>query len=124
MFKANTVHKIELKDRKLGDEWTDWSGNTDSFDSEINESPNIFLTMAAGIVLIFIASIPVGWHLLKPRIEQLPFFIPELAKWSVLAFVVCFFSIILIESLLILKFRKTLFPYRVVEKFLLSLFPK
>lgn len=124
MFKGEASPKVELKDRKLGDEWTDWSGSTDSLESDINENRTVFLTLSAGVIFIIIALFPLGWYLINPRIEQLPPVISELVKWSISGSVIVICILIFLESIFLFKFRKTLFPYKVVEKFFLFLLPK
>ncbi len=59
------------KDRKLGDEWTDWKGETSAAELEANERSTTFLMLSGAILLFLIALLNVGWYLMKPRIEQL-----------------------------------------------------
>ncbi|MEF9427145.1 MAG: DUF116 domain-containing protein [Candidatus Mariimomonas ferrooxydans] len=124
MFEKETDFPAKPKDRKLGDEWLNWSGDTNSTEPEINENLTTFFTLAAGIIFIFIALLPVAWYLIKPRIEQFHPFAPDFIKWSVMGFAVILLVLFLTEIIWLMKFRKSLFSYRWIEKFLLFLLPK
>jgi hypothetical protein len=124
MSETNTDQLIKPKDRKLGDEWTDWEGDLGLSESEIDENLITFLSLAAGILFVFIALFPFGWYLIKPRIAQVSPFVANLVGWSVIGFTIVFLILVLIESISLLRFRKSLFPYRLTEKFLLFLLPK
>ncbi len=124
MFEKETGHPDKSKDRKLGDEWTDWDGESDPGDSEIEEAMTTFLSLASGIVFIFITLFPLAWYLVKPRIEQFSPFVSNLAGKSVTVFCIVFFLLFLGEILSLLKMKKSFFPYGLTEKFLLFLLPK
>ena len=111
-------------DRRLGDEWTDWNGNIDPSEREIDEGPGVFFTLAAGIVFILIALPPLGWYLIKPRIEQFSLLAANLIQWAVMLFTVFLIGLVLVESISLLKRRKSLIPGRLMVKFILSLLPK
>ena len=116
--------KAGRKDRKLGDEWLDWKGSKSPQEDEIDEKPGTFLTLAAGAVLIFIACLRLGWYLTKPRIDQLSPLASRLIEWSAFVLAVIIFILIALETTLLLKFRKSVFPYIWAEKLLLSLLSK
>ena len=99
-------------DRKLGDEWIDWDDNMDPSELEIDESRGVFFTLAASIVFLFIALVPVGWYLIKPRIEQFHPLVSNLVGWAVFSFTIIFVSLVLAEGIFLLKYRKSLIPYR------------
>lgn len=124
MFEKETDSPTKPKDRKLGDEWSNWIGDSNSPEPEINENLTTFFTLAAGIIFIFIALPPVVWYLIKPRIEQFHPFVSVLIGWSVTVFTIILLISFLTESIWLMKFRKSLFPYRWIEKFLLSLLSK
>jgi len=116
--------KTEKKDRKLGDEWLDWDGTTRPGEGEIDEKPGTFFALAIGSVLIVIACIWVGWYLAKPRIEQ---FIPlssDHIEWRALVLAAIIFMLAAAETILMLKFRTSVFPYALTEKLLLALLSK
>jgi len=117
-------HQDKPQDRKLGDEWTDWKGGTDARESAIDETLTTFFLLAIGIVCILIALLPLFWYLIKPRIMQLNYFVSTLVEWSVTGFAFVCFILFLAESISILGFRKSIFPYRWREKFILFLLPK
>jgi hypothetical protein len=112
------------RDRKLGDQWTDWKGRVDSGESEINENLRTFFLLALGTVLIFVAVLPVIWYLIKPRIMQLNHFVSSLIEWSVEGVALIFMALLIVEAVSTLRFRKSIFPYRWREKFILYLLPK
>ncbi len=109
-------------DRRLGDEWLDWNG--DPRDAEIDEKLSTFLTLAAGAVLIFFACLQVAWYLAKPRFEQFSPLLSSLIGWSTILLTVIVFLLVAVETTLLLKFRKSIFPYIWGAKFLLSLLSK
>jgi len=112
------------RDRKLGDQWTDWKDGVDSRESEIDENLTTFSLLAFCIIFIFIAVVPVAWYLIKPRIMQLNHFISSLIEWSIEGFTLIFLMLLFVEGISILRFRKSIFPYRWREKFILYLVPK
>jgi len=116
--------KDQPRDRRLGDEWLGWNGATDPKEVEIDEKLSTFLMLAAGAVLIFIACLQLAWYLTKPRIEQLSPLLSSLIEWSALGLAVVLLILVALETMLLLKFRKSLFPYTWAEKFLLSLLSK
>ncbi|MGD0232774.1 MAG: DUF116 domain-containing protein [Syntrophorhabdales bacterium] len=124
MTEKEVETKPNARDRRLGDEWLDWNGSTNPREVEIDEKVSTFLTLAAGAVLIFLACLQLGWYLTKPRIEQLSPLLSSLIGWA--AFVLATIVIILIalETTLLLKFRRSLLPYVLAEKLLLSLLSK
>ena len=110
------------RDRKLGDEWADWKG--DARDQVVEEKLTTFFFLSAGVVIIFVALLPVVWYLVKPRIVLLS---PAAALFVERALIVCaglLLSLLAFEGLAVLKFGKSFFPYRVMEGFLLSVLPK
>lgn len=117
-------HVEKPKDRKLGDQWTDWDGRDDSREAEINENRTTFFLLSLGILLILIALVPLGWYLIKPRIFQLNPLAANLIEWIIIGFAFVCLILFLVEGASVLGFRKSLFPYRWREKFILFLLPK
>jgi uncharacterized protein len=111
-------------DRKLGDEWTDWKGETESAEVEANERSTTFLILAGAILLFLIALLNVGWYLMKPRIEQLsrPATVP--LEWCVEGLSILILLIVAVEAISVARFGKSLLPYVWAERFLLALLPK
>ena len=124
MAETEPDYTAKRRDRKLGDEWADWNGTTNPTDLEIDEKVRTFLALAAAAVLIIVASVQLGWYLAKPRIEQLSLFLSHLIEWS--AFVVAIFLVLLVglETLLLVRFKKSLFPYAWAGRLLLFLLSK
>jgi hypothetical protein len=117
-------HQEKPQDRKLGDQWTDWKGSFDSRESEINEKLATFFLLAFGIIFIFLALLPVVWYLIKPRIMQLSASLSNFVEWAIIGFSLASLMLFLLEAISVLGFRKSIFPYRWREKFILFLLPK
>lgn len=123
MFESDKEQSAKPKDRRLGDQWSDWTGDSDR-QSEIDEKPATFFLLALGVMSIFVLFLFVGWYLVTPRIEQLNPLFPDLIKWSVIGCVVFFSLLILAEGISLSTFNRSLFPYRWIEKPFLFLLPK
>lgn len=113
--------KMTQKDRRLGDEWLDWNGTTKPSELDIDERQRTFLALAAGTVLMAIALLQLGWYLAKPRIEQLSLFLSHFIEWSAFVLFVLFLLMVCVEMTLLIRFKKSVFPYIWAEKFLLAL---
>jgi hypothetical protein len=124
MIETKTEQPDKQRDRKLGDEWTDWKGDTDPRERDIDEKLSTFFALAAGVLLIFIALLLVGWFMIKPRIEQFNPAVAAFSGWAVVGITVVFLLSLSIEGMVLLKFGRSLLPYKWMEKFLLSLLPK
>ena len=111
-------------DRKLGDQWTDWKGSSDPREAEINENLTTFFLLAFGIIFIFLALLPVVWYLIKPRIMQLNPSLSGLIEWAIIGFALVSLVLFLLEAISVAGFKKSIFPYRWREKFILFLLPK
>jgi uncharacterized protein len=111
-------------DRKLGDEWTDWKGDTGSVELEANERSSTFLILAGVIFLFFIALLNAGWYLIKPRVEQFSPVISLPLELCVEIFSILLLMIVAVETIAVVKFGKSLLPYVWTERVLLSLLPK
>ncbi len=115
-------HFEDKKDRKLGDEWSDWDGDSQS--SEIDEQLKTFFMLSLAVMLISAVFLSAGWYLIRPRIEQLnpslPFLIEKITSVLAAAFLIAVAG----ESIALLKSKRSLLPYKWVERFLLFLLPK
>ncbi len=123
MLETATEHVNKQTDRKLGDEWTDWKGYADPREKDINEKPVTFLSLASGVLFIYIATALLGWFMVRPRFEQFNPLIANLTGWVVDGLAAGFLVSLIIEGI-VLKFGKSLYPYTWIEKFLLALLPK
>jgi len=112
------------KDRKLGDEWMDWKGDPDQREGEINENLSTFLSLASGILIIFIVLLLLGWFMVKPRFQQLDPLLAIYTGWVIVGFAICLVISVIVEGVLLRKFKKSLFPYGWIERLAVSLLPK
>jgi hypothetical protein len=113
-----------LKDRKLGDEWTDWKGDADPRERNIDEKASTFLSLASGVLCVFVALLLLAWFMIKPRVEQLDRSVAELAGWALMGFVAGLLLAAFFEGTLLVKRGKSFLPYTLIEKALLSLLPR
>jgi len=114
----------DRKDRKLGDEWTDWKGDPDPLTDEINETLSTFLALASGVLVIFVVLLLLGWFMVKPRFQQLNPLFEIYAEWAIVGFTICLVISALLEAVLLRTFKKSLFPYGWIERFVVSLLPQ
>lgn len=115
---------VKPRDRKLGDEWTDWNGETDPQELEIDEHWSTFAILAGVTLVIFVALLDAGGYLIHPRIEQFSSFAAVLVRWGVTGFGAAFLLLVAVETISVLKFQTGVFPYVWAERFLLALLPK
>lgn len=121
---ATSDSKTTRKDRRLGDEWHDWNGTTSPTELDIDERLRTFLVLAAVSVLMLVALLELGWYLVKPRIEQLSLALSHVVEWSAFVGFIVFLALVCVEITLLVRFKKSLFPYIWAEKFLLALLSK
>jgi hypothetical protein len=124
MSEMNQDYQDKPRDRKLGDQWIDWKGGVESLESDIDENLRTFFLLALGIIFIFFTLLPIAWYMIKPRIFQLNYFISALIEWSVTGLAIICLLLFLAEGISVLGFKKSIFPYRWREKFILYLLPK
>ncbi len=124
MFETDRERPLQSKDRRLGDEWSDWSVDSGAGEQEIDEKQSTFFLLALGILGIFAFLLAAGWYLVKPRLEQLDPLIFSIVGWSVACAFVLSAVLTLAEIVSLLKFEKSLLPYPWTEKLLLFLLPK
>jgi len=122
MGQGNTEKAVP--DRKLGDEWNDWKGDGDPAESVIDEKASTFLSLAGGVVFVFISLLLIGWFMVKPRFDQIDPSVAQLGGLVVMVFIAGFVIAVFFEGTFLLKRGKSLFPPVWVEKLLLSLLPR
>lgn len=110
------------KDRKLGDEWMDWKG--DSREGEINENLSTFLSLALGVLVMFIVLLLLGWFMVKPRFQQMNPLLAKGAGWVIAGFTAALVVSAILEGVLLRIFKKSLFPYGWIERLVVSLLPE
>jgi uncharacterized protein len=111
-------------DRKLGDEWTDWNGGTESAEIEANERAATFLVLGGAILFLLLVLLNAGCYLVKPRIGQFSPSAPGLLEWCVEGFSILVLLVAAAEAVSVVRFKKSLLPYVWTEKFLLALLPR
>jgi hypothetical protein len=124
MTEGEQNSETKPRDRKLGDEWLDWKGTANPTELETDERLRTFLTLAAAAILIIVASIQLGWYLTKPRFEQISPSLSTLIEWSAFVLAIVLLAVIAVETVLLLKFRRSIFPYVLAERLLLFLLSK
>jgi uncharacterized protein len=118
---ATETQENKKKDRKLGDEWADWSG--DPRDQVINEKPSTFLILGSVVFFVMLLLFLFAWYMIEPRVEQLSPLAAHIGGYAAIGLTALFLVLVIIEGL-VLRSGKSLFPYRLVEKFLVTLLPK
>lgn len=111
------------RDRKLGDAWVDWKGQTPD-EGHINEKLSTFLTLATTVFFGCIVTLLLAWFMIKPRFEQMNHGVAEVAGWAVLAGVAGLLIAACFETAVLLKLGRSILPYAWIRKFFLSLLPK
>ena len=111
MSKHKTLKFIEIRDRKLGDEWTDWKGNLKDDEGNANTGKRIFL----GLLLLSIVSTGfIGFfivYMISPRLAQFHDLLPVFVGLAVLflwTFLTIWFTLMVLS---ILTEKDLLFPY-------------
>jgi hypothetical protein len=111
-------------DRKLGDEWTDWKGDSGSAEVEANECSATFLILAGLTFFFLVALLNAAWYLVKPRIAEFGPAVAVLLEWCVRGFSILILVIVAAEAISIAKFAKSLLPWVRTDRALLALLPK
>ncbi|HVN22534.1 MAG TPA: DUF116 domain-containing protein [Syntrophorhabdales bacterium] len=115
---------VEPMDRKLGDEWTGWSGETESAELDATERATTFLVLGGAILFLLLVLLNTGWYLVKPRIGQFSSLAPGLLERCVEGFSVLILLVVATEVISVARFEKSLLPYLWTERFLLALLPR
>ncbi len=115
---------LQPVDRKLGDEWTDWKGDTGSAEVDANECSATFLILAGVIFFLLVSLLNLAWYLIKPRIEQLGPPVSIWVGWCVVGFSILVLVVAAAEAMSVATFRTSLLPYVCTERVLLALLPK
>ncbi len=123
MFETDKEPGTERKDRKLGDEWSDWKGERGPGENEIDEGSGTFFLLAGCVSLFFIVLLPAIWYLIKPRIDQFAPSAANVVEWGAVCAAALFFVLSALEVLALAGFRRSLLSYRLTEKYLLFLLP-
>ncbi len=124
MTGSDTEIPEKKKDRKLGDEWSDWSGDPAAVEPEINETRSTFFALAALAAFASLGLVALLWYLVKPRFEQFSPFLPGVIQWSLIFLAVVSLFLALAEWISVVKFGKSIVPYNTMQRFILSVLPK
>ncbi|MBN2417420.1 DUF116 domain-containing protein [bacterium] len=82
---------FQVKDRTLGDEWTDWAGSVENGQTDSTTGKRLFIGVLLIALMLFGAFLYVIWYMIQPRLEQflpgLPLYIGLLllAFWLLIA---------------------------------------
>ncbi|MCE5301070.1 MAG: DUF116 domain-containing protein [Spirochaetia bacterium] len=96
--KQTTEEKQDLIDRRLGDEWAEWSGDISNYEKEIMAGKRIFLGFYFVSLLVLTAMSMGVFYMIEPRL----YMISRLLDTIVLILVATVFTIIYIWSFLLL----------------------
>ncbi len=104
---------VQIRDRRLGDEWKNWEGDLEPCIQNAETGKRIFLTLFLSSIL-FVCLIGIGiWYLISPRLNELHRFFSGAVLWSWLALCAFFFVWFLLIALsiffnkdLLLRFGK------------------
>lgn len=118
---AAPAKEEKKKDRKLGDEWADWHG--DPRDQVIDEKASTFLVLGSIVFFAALVLFLFAWYMVEPRVESFSPVAAHAGRYAAIALAAAFLVLVVTESLL-LRMGKSIFPYRIVEKFLVALLPK
>jgi hypothetical protein len=124
MVGSDTEVADRKKDRKLGDEWSDWNGDPGSVEPEINETRSTFFVLAAASTFALAVLIALLWYLVKPRFEQFNPSLPGVIQWSLVLLAIISVLLAVVECVFVVRMGKSIVPYKTMEKFILSVLPK
>ena len=110
-----------MEDRKLGDEWTEWSGDLNDYEWDIEEKKRLFFGFSIIVFAILIVGFIVTGYLIKPRLNQINL---VLSKAMFLSFFVILFFIFFWFFLLALSTitRKNYLPFSRLNHAILEFF--
>jgi len=108
----NTI-RLQVKDRKLGDEWAEWNGCLDQEAISSDSRKRLFVGFSILAATVFSAAAILFWYLIQPRIVQLSSFLANMVSILILSSVVLLFvwiflnilSVFLHKNLLLQIFR-------------------
>lgn len=105
--------RLQVKDRKLGDEWAEWDGCIDEKEINFDAGKRLFIGFAVLALIIFCGSAFLFWYLIQPRILELSSVLAQIISLAGLGVIVLFsfwlflnvLSIMLEKNLLLQFFR-------------------
>jgi hypothetical protein len=108
-------------DRKLGDEWEDWSGD---IDEDIDEPKGRFILLTNVIWVVFALGLIAAGYLVEPRLREWPIGLQWFVRIALGVLFVGGFLFYCLVMLEVLSERFSMLPYRWSERMLLWLLPK
>jgi len=105
--------RLQVADRKLGDEWAEWDGCLDEHDFNVDARKRLFISFSLFAFLLLCGIALLFWYLIQPRIIELSSILANWISFFILGLMVLFFfwlflnilSIILEKNLLLRVFR-------------------
>ncbi|MBI5166941.1 MAG: DUF116 domain-containing protein [candidate division NC10 bacterium] len=107
-----------LKDRKLGDEWVDWSGDLADHDGDIEEGRRTILLFSSISLFLFLVGVLFLWYLITPRLAMWNPRLPRTMGRVLITLIGLVLALFVLTWLSILTERRNFLPYRVMETFL------
>jgi hypothetical protein len=99
--------RLEIADRKLGDEWAGWDGCLDEKEISADSGKRLFIGFAILAAVIFSAIAIIFWYLIQPRIIQLSSILANIIGIMFLGSVVLLFTWLFLNILSVF-FQKNL----------------
>lgn len=104
---------IQIQDRNLGDEWTDWQGHLKNGEQNADSGKRVFLGIMLTTILVVGIAVLSLWYMITPRLRQFHPQLPTIVGLGFLAFwgtLVLWFTLIVLSILtgkdLLLRFGK------------------
>jgi len=96
------MDKRNSKERHLGDEWLDWEGNLEEYESNVDEGKRLFIIFSGIVLIIFLTATIFFLYMITPRLVQIS---PALssAAWIIsgaLAFCIIGWFVLMVRSAL------------------------
>jgi len=77
---------LKVKDRKLGDEWSDWQGTIEDFEKNTHAGKRIFLGVLLGTIFLGSLFSFLVWYMVTPRLSQFHALLPKISGILLLCF--------------------------------------
>lgn len=107
-----------LRDRKLGDEWADWSGDLADHEGDIEEGRRTVLFFSSISLFLFIMGALFLWYLITPRLAMWNPRLPRAIGLVFIAIIGLVLALFVLTWLSIITERRNFLPYRMMETFL------
>lgn len=81
------MNKRNSKERHLGDEWLDWEGNLEEYESNVDEGKRLFIIFSGIVLIIFLTATIFFLYMITPRLAQISPILST-ASWIILGVLV------------------------------------